>query len=137
MAARTDLNHGPGYHALGRRLSALGGLLLALAGGFALAEENAVYTWKDAAGRVHYGNRPPEGQVAEPVNLNAKPVSVQPTEHIYTWTDAEGKVHYGARPPAGVEAKQLKEEDSSLSTIRSTQIRQGERQLLHEQQQGQ
>ena len=111
----------------------MGALLLALPGGFACAGDNEVYTWKDAAGRVHYGNRPPEGQAAEPVQLNAQPVTVQPTEHIYTWTDAEGKIHYGARPPPDIPAKELKEEDSSLSTIRSTQVREGERQLLREQ----
>ena len=114
----------------------LGALLLALPGGFARAGDNEVYTWKDAAGRVHYGNRPPEGQAAEPVQLNAQPVTVQPTEHIYTWTDAAGKIHYGSRPPPDVPAKELKAEDSSLSTIRSTQVREGERQLLREQRQG-
>jgi hypothetical protein len=105
-------------------------LLLALPGGSILADE--VYTWKDAAGRVHFGNRPPEGQSAEPLQLNAKPVSVEPTPHIYTWTDAEGKVHYGARPPPDVSAKELKEDDASLSTIRSGQLRAGERRLLQE-----
>jgi hypothetical protein len=114
----------------------LGALLLALPGGFAFAGDNEVYTWRDAAGGVHYGNRPPEGQVAEPVQLNAKPVTVQPTQHIYTWTDAAGKIHYGSQPPPDVPAKELKEEDSSLSTIRSTQVREGERQLLREQRQG-
>ncbi len=118
----------------GRRWLALAGrLLLALPGGFAFAGDGEVYTWKDAAGRVHYGNRPPEGQAAEPVQLNAKPVTVHPTLHIYTWTDAKGKIHYGARPPPDVPAKELKEEDGSLSTIRSTQIREGEQQLLREQ----
>jgi hypothetical protein len=111
----------------------LGALLLALPGGFARAEDGEVYTWKDAAGRVHYGNRPPEGQVAEPVQLNARPVTVQPTRQIYTWTDAKGRTHYGARPPPDIPAKELKEEDSSLSTIRSSQIREGERRLLREQ----
>ena len=108
----------------------LGVLLLTLPGSLALADE--VYTWKDAAGRVHFGNHPPEGQSAEPLQLNAKPVSVQPTQHIFTWTDAEGKVHYGARPPPDVSAKELKEDDASLSTIRSGQLRAGERQLLQE-----
>jgi hypothetical protein len=107
--------------------------LLVLSGGLTFAGDTEVFTWKDAAGRVHYGNRPPEGQAAEPVQLNAKPVAVQPTEHIYTWTDSEGKIHYGARPPPDAAAKELKEEDSSLSTIRSTQVREGERQLLREQ----
>ncbi len=94
--------------------------------------EGEVYTWKDATGRVHYGNRPPEGQAAQPVLLNAKPVSVQPTERIYTWTDTEGAVHYGARPPSDTEIRELKEEDSSLSTIRSSKLRPGEQQLLRE-----
>lgn len=115
-----------------RRWRAWMGLLVLLANGLALAEEDAVYTWKDASGRTHYGNRPPEGQAAKPVPLNAKPVAVQPTERIYTWTDDAGKIHYGARPPADLPAKELKEEDASLSTIRSTQVRTGERQLLQE-----
>lgn len=107
-------------------------LLLALPGGLVFAGDSEVYTWKDAAGRVHYGNRLPEGQAAEPVQLNARPVTVQPTQHIYTWTDPEGKIHYGAQPPPDVPAKELREEDGSLSTIRSTEVREGERQLLRE-----
>lgn len=95
-----------------------------------MAEE--VYTWKDAAGRIHFGNRPPEGQAAEPVQLNTQTISVQPTQQIYTWTDAEGQVHYGARPPPDVSAKELKEDDTSVSTIRSGQLRAGEQQLLRE-----
>jgi len=101
-----------------------------LSGSLALADE--VYTWKDASGRVHFGNRPPEGQAAEPLPINTKPVSVEPTRHIYTWTDAEGQVHYGARPPPEVSAKELKEDDAPLSTIRSGQLRAGEQQLLQE-----
>ncbi len=107
-------------------------LLLALPGGLVFPGDGEVYTWKDAAGRVHYGNRPPEGQAAEPVQLNARPVTVQPTQRIYTWTDSEGKIHYGARPPPDLPAKELREEDGSLSTIRSTEVREGERQLLRE-----
>ena len=114
----------------------LAGVLLALSGGFACAGEGEVYTWKDAAGRVHYGNHAPEGQAAERVPLNAQPVTVQPTRHIYTWTDVQGKIHYGAQPPPDVPAKELSEEDSSLSTIRSGQVREGERQLLRELPQG-
>lgn len=91
-------------------------LLLAQPGHLAGAE-GGVYTWKDASGRVHYSNRRPEGQPAETVELNAKPVTVQPTERIYTWTDREGKVHYGAKPPPDTPAKELKEDDSSLSTV--------------------
>jgi hypothetical protein len=106
-------------------------LLLASPGGFALAEDG-VYTWKDAAGRVHYSNRRPENQPAEAVELNAKPVTVQPTEHIFTWTDGAGKVHYGAKPPPDVPAKELKEDDSSLSTVRSSKLRAGEQELLRE-----
>ena len=102
----------------------LAGLLILPA---ALAGDDA-YTWKDAAGRVHYGNRPPEGQAATPI-------PVQPTERIYTWTDSAGKVHYGAHPPADVPAKELKEEDGALSTIHSGQLRSGEQQLLRQWQQ--
>jgi hypothetical protein len=74
---------------------------------------------------VHFGNRPPEGQ---PVT----PVPVQSTDRIYTWTDAEGKVHYGAHPPADVPAKEIGEDDGSLSTIHAGQLRPGEQQLLKE-----
>jgi hypothetical protein len=108
--------------------------LLVLSSGFAQAADE-VYTWKDASGRVHYSNRQPEGQPAEAVELNAKPVTVQPTEHIYTWTDGEGKVHYGAKPPPNMPAKELKEGDSSLSTVRSSELRAGEQELLRELQQ--
>lgn len=106
-------------------------VLLVLQSESVMAQE-AVYTWKDAVGRVHYGNRPPEGQVAEPVQLNAKPVSVQPTERIYTWTDADGKIHYGPQPPPDAPARELKEDDTSLSTIRSGKLRAGEQQLLQD-----
>lgn len=109
--------------------------IILLSGGLAVAADSQVYTWKDTAGRVHYGNRPPEGQPVEPVELNAKPVAVQPTEHIYTWTDAEGRIHYGARPPSDVPAKELKEDEGSLSLIRSGKLRQGEEQLLQNLQQ--
>ena len=107
-------------------------LLLTLPGRLALAADSTVYTWKDAAGRVHYGNHPPENPSAAPVDLNARPVTVQPTERIYTWTDAEGKIDYGPQPPLDTPAKELREDDSSLSTIRSSQLREGERQLLRD-----
>ena len=45
---------------------------LMLSVGLAFAGDDEVYTWKDAAGRVHYGNHPPEGQAAEPVQLAAR-----------------------------------------------------------------
>jgi hypothetical protein len=106
------------------RLRLLGLALLALPSGLALAGDE-VYTWKDATGRVHYGNRPPEGQAVTPI-------PVQPTDRIYSWTDAEGKVHYGAHPPPDVQAKELKEDDGSLSTIHAGKLRSGEQQLLQE-----
>jgi len=102
----------------------LGLALLALPSGLALAGDE-VYTWKDATGRVHYGNRPPEGQAVTPI-------PVQPTDRIYSWTDAEGKIHYGAHPPPDVQAKELKEDDGSLSTIHAGKLRSGEQQLLQE-----
>jgi hypothetical protein len=111
-------------------LTAAGWLTVA---GVALGGEGTVYTWKDAGGRVHYSNRPPpEGQPATPVELNAKPVKVQPTERIYTWTDAEGRIHYGPQPPPDVPAKELREDDSSLSTIRPGPLRPGEQQRWQE-----
>lgn len=109
-------------------------LLLAQPGHLAGAE-GGVYTWKDASGRVHYSNRRPEGQPAETVELNAKPVTVRPTERIYTWTDREGKVHYGPEPPPGVVAKELKEDDSSLSTVPSVKPSAAEQDSVRELQQ--
>lgn len=111
-------------------------LLLAPPGGSAWADDG-VYTWKDAAGRVHYSNRRPEGQSVEAVELNAKPVKVRPTERIYTWTDREGKVHYGPEPPAGMTAKELKEDDSSLSTVPSVKPSAAEQDSVQELQQRQ
>ncbi|MBK8182368.1 MAG: DUF4124 domain-containing protein [Candidatus Competibacteraceae bacterium] len=118
-------------HRLQWRSSLLLSLLLIYSPGSAQAEDG-VYTWKDASGRVHYSNRPPEGQPAVTVPLNAKPVRVQPTERIYTWTDSQGKVHYGPKPPSDAPAKELKEDDSSLSTIRSGKLRAGEEALLRD-----
>lgn len=115
-----------------RLLKALGLVVLTAAAGPAALAQGSVYTWKDANGRVHYGNRLPEGQTAEPVNLNSKPISVEPADRIYTWTDAEGKAHYGAQPPPDVHAKEVKEDDSSFSTIHSGQLREGEKKLLRE-----
>ena len=99
-------------------------LLVTFPVGFALAGDEA-YTWKDADGRVHFGNRPPEGQTATPIH-------VEPSDRIYSWTDAEGKVQYGAHPPPDVVAKELKEEEGSLSTIHASKLRPGEKQLLQE-----
>ena len=107
----------------------LPGLLLAATIAHA---EDAVYTWTDAGGRVHYSNRPPANQPATTVPLNSGTVSVRPTEQIYTWTDAEGHVHYGTRPPAGVSAKALSAEDAPLSTIHAGQLRSGEQRLLRD-----
>ena len=117
------------WHSPGARL--LVTLLLAPPGGSAWADDG-VYTWKDAAGRVHYSNRRPEGQPVAAVELNAKPVTVRPTERIYTWTDREGKVHYGPEPPPGVTAKELKADDSSLSTVPFEKPSAAERELIRE-----
>ena len=90
------------------------------------AAQDAVYTWKDASGRVHYGNKPPENQAVTPVDVGGN-------GSIYTWSDAEGKVHYAAKPPPNVSAKEVKEEQGSLSTIHSGELRPGEQRLLQEQ----
>lgn len=101
-------------------------LVALLLGGTAQAEDRA-YMWKDATGRVHYGNKPPENQTVTPVDVSR-------SGSIYTWTDAEGKVHYAAKPPPNVSAKEIKEEQGSLSTIHSGELRPGEQRLLQEQQ---
>lgn len=109
----------------------LGAFLLALHSGSIVAEEG-VYRWKDGSGRVHYSNRRPENQPVQAVELNAKPVVVQPTKQIYTWTDRQGKVHYGAQPPADIPAKELKEDDSSLSTVPFNPLSVDNRDILQE-----
>jgi hypothetical protein len=109
----------------GRWQPGLWGLLfMALSGSIALAGDEA-YTWKDAEGQVHFGNRPPEGQTATSIH-------VESSDRIYSWTDAEGKIQYGAHPPADTVARELTEEDGSLSTIHAGKLRQGEKQLLRE-----
>lgn len=113
-----------GYPAKKRRLGPWCLLCMALSSGGALAGDEA-YTWKDADGRVHFGNRPPEGQTVTPI-------PVESSDRIYSWTDAEGKIQYGAHPPPDVVTREIKEEDGSLSTIHAGQLRQGEKQLLRE-----
>lgn len=108
-------------------------LILLVSTGPGLAADDQVYTWRDASGRVHYGTQPPAEQPAEPVQLHAKPVPTPAGGRIYAWTDAEGRTHYSAQPPDAAAARQLKEEEAPLSTIRATGVRPGERQLLREQ----
>lgn len=113
-----------------RLLKVLALLALITAEASVLAQD--VYTWRDANGRIHYGNRPPENQAAEPVHLNSKPIPIGPADRIYTWTDAQGKVHYGVQPPPDVQAKEVNEDDSPFSTIHAGQLRESEKKLLQE-----
>ncbi|MCB1778273.1 MAG: DUF4124 domain-containing protein [Candidatus Competibacteraceae bacterium] len=100
---------------------------MALSSGGVLASD-AAYTWKDADGQVHFGNRPPEGQTATPIPIES-------SDRIYSWTNAEGEVQYGAHPPPDAVTRELTEEEGSLSTIHAGKLRQGEKQLLREWQQ--
>lgn len=109
----------------------LAGVLLTQINPSLFAEE-AVFTWKDARGQVHYSNRPPEGQSATTVELNARPVTVQKNEQIYSWTDVNGKIHYGSKPPTDITVKELKADEGSLSTIHASKLRSGEQQLLRD-----
>ena len=45
---------------------------------------------------------------------------------------SEGKVHYGPEPPPGVTAKELKADDSSLSTVPFEKPSAAERELIRE-----
>lgn len=51
------------------------GLILLLSGGAAAD----VYKWTDSQGRVHYGDKPPEQQTTQPVQVGAQPVVTPPT----------------------------------------------------------
>ena len=94
--------------------------------------QDTVYRWKDAQGSTHYGAEPPAGVQAEPINLNAKPVTVTTGEQVYTWKDDEGNIHYGDHAPADREAAVVDMETKNLSTIRATEFRSGERDLLRQ-----
>ncbi len=51
-------------------------LLLSITSSSAIANE--VYTWTDANGVVHYGDRPPDGQKAQVINVRETPGDRQP-----------------------------------------------------------
>ena len=52
-------------------LTCITAFLLCIASGSAIATE--VYTWTDADGNVHFGDKPPSGQKAETVSIRAAP----------------------------------------------------------------
>lgn len=62
-------------------------LLISLIAGQVLAESK-IYTWTDADGNVHYGDRPPKDANADEVSLQGKkaePVEVDPALLTGTW----------------------------------------------------
>ncbi|MFO1430854.1 MAG: DUF4124 domain-containing protein [Candidatus Competibacteraceae bacterium] len=95
----------------------------------AVAQE-AIYRWQDAQGNIHYGSKPPADVRAESMGTRTQPLTVNPDESVYTWKDEKGHIHYGDHPPPGTEAKSLDTSTSPLSTIRKTEMRAGEQQLL-------
>jgi hypothetical protein len=105
-------------------------LLSSVVGLPVIAQDDGVYRWNDEQGQVHYGDEPPAETEVSPVTLNAKPVAVQPVEQVYTWKDTQGQVHYGDRPPDGQAAEPVDMDSKSMSTIRATEFRAGERELL-------
>jgi hypothetical protein len=94
--------------------------------------QEAVYRWTDGQGRTHYGNRPPADAKAEPVDLNPQPVTVTAGKEVYTWTDEEGHTHYGDRPSTVISAEKVDMDAIPLSTIRATEFRLGEQDLLRQ-----
>ena len=95
----------------------------------AVAQE-AIYRWQDAQGNIHYGSKPPADVRAESMGTRTQPLTVNPDESVYTWKDEQGHIHYGDHPPPGAGAKSLDTSTSPLSTIRKTEMRAGEQQLL-------
>jgi hypothetical protein len=110
------------------RLLVLGLLVMT----FPVAAQQEIYKWTDAQGHTHFASQPPENIPAEPLNLSPQPVTVTAGEKVYTWTDEQGNTHYGDRPPVSVQAEQLDTNAVPMSTIRATEFRSGERQLLHQ-----
>ncbi|MEE4379913.1 MAG: DUF4124 domain-containing protein [Candidatus Competibacteraceae bacterium] len=98
----------------------------------AVAQDDGVYRWQDEQGQVHYGDEPPAATEVSPVTLNAKPVAVKPVEQVYTWEDEQGQIHYGDQAPEDQAAEAVDMDSKSMSTIRETEFRAGERELLRQ-----
>jgi hypothetical protein len=49
---------------------------------------------------------------------------------VYTWIDEQGNKHYGDHPPTNTQAEQVDTDIMPMSTIRATEFRPGEKQLL-------
>lgn len=94
--------------------------------------QEQVYRWTDAEGSTHFSHELPEGVEGEVVELNSEPVRVKSGQDVYTWKDNEGKIYYGDRPPADQSPKKVDMESNSMSTIRGTVVRPGERALLRD-----
>jgi hypothetical protein len=95
----------------------------------ATAQEE-VYRWTDSQGRTHFGNRPPADVQAKRINLHSQPAKVIAGGKVYTWIDEQGNKHYGDHPPTNTQAEQVDTDIMPMSTIRATEFRPGERQLL-------
>jgi len=107
-------------------------LLFVLAACPLAAAQEEMYRWQDAQGNTHYGSKPPADVRAESVGARTQPLTVNPDEPVYTWKDEEGHIHYGDHPPPKAGAKSVDTSASPLSTIRKTEMRAGEQQLLDE-----
>jgi len=94
------------------------------------AAQEEIYRWQDAQGNTHYGSKPPADVRAEPVGTRTQLLTVNPDGSVYTWKDEQGHVHYGDHQPPQGGAKSVDTSASPLSTIRKTEMRAGEQQLL-------
>jgi hypothetical protein len=95
-------------------------------------EEEKIYRWTDAQGSTHFSHELPDGVEGQVVELNSEPVRVESGKEVYTWKDTEGKIHYGDRPPADQPTEKVDMDANSMSTIRGTVVRPGERALLRD-----
>ncbi len=94
--------------------------------------QEKVYRWTDADGSTHFSHELPDGVEGEVMELNSEPVRVAPATEVYTWKDAEGKIHYGDHPPEDRATEKVDMDSNSMSTIRGTVVRPGERELLRD-----
>jgi len=105
-------------------------LLFVLAACPPAAAQEEIYRWQDAQGNTHYGSKPPADVRPEPMGARTQPLTVNPDESVYTWKDEQGHVHSGDHPPPQGGAKSVDTSASPMSTIRKTEMRAGEQQLL-------
>jgi hypothetical protein len=96
-----------------------------------------VYSWKDASGKIHYGDRPPAEKKADTRKLNASPMASDDVaatrkanaDRQLEEREKQGKAQDGAKKPAEDPAQAKQREDNcrqaraNLAAIESGEVR--------------